>query len=88
MSMKISKSMVVVLTVTVALVFVAPLVNLEPTALRSVKAALALFVALTSLSLAQFIPLHLFLHRQQLTEDFSFVRSSQSVLDLICSRLC
>jgi hypothetical protein len=86
--MKTSKAIVVVLTITVALVFLAPLVNLQPTALRAAKAALALFAALAGSVLlheAAWRQLAVGLRALLQKED---PQPSDNVLDLICSRLC
>jgi hypothetical protein len=85
--MKISKSIVVIVTVAVAMVFIAPLVSLEPTALRSAKSALALFAALTSLVTANLLQCRRLLD-EPLTDSVNVIRPSEDVLDLICSRLC
>jgi membrane protein YdbS with pleckstrin-like domain len=85
--MKISKFIVVSVIVAVAMVFIAPLVSLEPTALRSAKAALALFAALTTLVVANLVQCRRILD-EPLTDSINVLRPPEDVLDLVCSRLC
>jgi hypothetical protein len=52
--MRLSKFVALVLVFSVAAVLIAPVVNLEPTALRSIRTVLAVFAALCCLLLLGF----------------------------------
>lgn len=76
-----------IVMIAVSLVFLAPLVDLQPTALRSMKAAFAFFAALTSLACLSFAVC------QRSGEQKAFLlqvrlQRSEEVLDLTCSLLC
>jgi hypothetical protein len=80
-------TLLVLLAITV--VFVSPVVNLQPTALRAAKAAQLLFAALTlagTASIAGTFFLVQLLDRT--TKLHSLPLRSQDLLDLDCSRLC
>lgn len=85
--MRLSKIIALTVMVAVAAAFITPAVHLEPTALRSARIAVALFAALSSLLLLGFEDSRhpLALVDPQTREIFS---PSESVLSLICSRLC
>jgi uncharacterized membrane protein YGL010W len=76
---------VITLILSVVVVFVSPMVNLEPTALRAARAALALALAIASVA---------FLFSFWGTRDgFRFVGLPRLpffgvLLDLICSKIC
>jgi hypothetical protein len=85
--MRLSKFVALVLVFSVAAVLIAPVVNLEPTALRSIRTVLAVFAALCSLLLLGFgdfrhLLAELCLQFEEVLPPF------ESVLDLTCTRLC
>ncbi len=85
--MKASKIIVMLVILSVAVVFVAPFVSLEPTALRSAQAALALLAGLASMAIFRFAVPASFVH-QPMQQAQGGVSYSADVLDLLCSRLC
>lgn len=85
--MKMSSLIVIVLTMAVAAILIAPFVHLEPTALRSVQAALAFFTALATALLLQ-SRCHLVVVDFAFTERLSLRSLSRDLVNLLCSRLC
>lgn len=84
---RLTKIIVGVLVLAVILVFIAPTVNLEPTALRSAQAALSFFAAIGFLIVLPYTVASAVLQRS-LFEDLFTTQGCGDVLDLLCSRLC
>jgi hypothetical protein len=83
----LSRIIVGVVLLAVMLVFVAPAVDLAPTALRSAKAALNFFAAIACLIILPYAASSSSLR----ASSFDVLipgQASNNVLDLICSRLC
>ena len=85
--MKASKIIVTLVILSVAVVFVAPFVSLEPTALRSAQAAFALLAALATMTVFRFAVPASFVH-QPIQQAQGGLPYFSDVLDLLCSRLC
>ncbi len=86
--MRATKIIVVIVVLAVAVVCVAPFVNLEPTVLNSVQAVFALIAGLASVAVFRFGVMSLSLLRQTIVQSSHPLSRSSDVLDLICSRLC
>lgn len=78
-----------VLLLTVAVVFIAPTVSLQPTAMRAARAAMMAMVALATTATALFtlllfpaVPL------RSSAVLFGDVVSFPELIDLVCARLC
>jgi hypothetical protein len=92
MSSRLNIVLVILLILAVTLVFLAPMVDLEPTALRAVRAAAMLFLAIVIAAHffrgSYFIPILMafgFCNRENLNP----IQVDQpSLIDLYCSRLC
>ena len=80
---------VIVLLLVVMTVFLAPTVNLEPTALRAMKAASMLFAALALAGTAFAALLSVsFASTGIIFESHRVPQKAGNIVDLICARLC
>ena len=80
---------VIVLVLSVMVVFVSPAVDLEPTALRALKAAKMLFAALVLAGTAIAACLRVSFPSPGIVLEFHPIEASAaSLVDLNCARLC
>jgi hypothetical protein len=77
-----------VLLASVLAVFISPVVDLEPSALRALQFASLLFAALVSISIAFVYRLFWGLETFSYANEFSFLKYVPDLLDLTCTRLC
>jgi len=84
---RLSRIVAAGLVLAVLLIFVAPAVDLEPSALRASKAAVGFFAAIACLILLPY-PVTSAALQPSLFERLLLMQGSSDVLDLTCSRLC